>query len=474
MSVILRDYQEDMIVRAREKMRRKRRILYQLPTGGGKTAIAAFMIAEAVRKGKTVWFICHRDTLVAGTSETLRKYGVPHGFVAAGYAMDARQQVQVCSIDTLKNRLHKLPAPDLIIWDECHHVAAAGWARVSQSYPLAFQIGLSATPSRHDGKGLDDFFDEMISGPSMGWLMDRGFLARYRLFAPSAPDMKGVRKAMGDYSKGQTAERADKPKLIGDMLKHWKAQAFGLRTVAFGVNIAHSQHIAETFTAAGYPFAHIDGNTDKAVRTKAIMDFAEGRLLGLSNVGLFGEGTDLAAIAQRDVSINCVIDGAPTMSLPNYMQRGGRMLRPWEGVSVYLDHAGNSDRHGYFEDDREWSLVGGCKNASSGDNDNDGPPPPKTCSGCFMQVKQPAPAACPHCDAELRAAPKAIEVEAGELKEVSPEDRKRQRDANKREQAACRTLGELCALGARRGHKSPQMWAYKIWSSRMGKREAVA
>lgn len=475
MSVILRDYQEDMIVRAREKMRRKRRILYQLPTGGGKTAIAAFMIAEAVAKGKTVWFICHRAELVAGTSATLRKYGVPHGIIAAGYPMDTRQQVQVCSIDTLKNRMHQLAHPDLIIWDECHHIAAAGWAGVMAAYPRAFHIGLSATPVRLDGKGLDEHFDEMICGPSMGWLMDHGHLARYRLFAPGAPDMKGVRKALGDFSKGATAERADKPKLIGDAVKHWTAQAFGMRTVAFGVNRAHSLHIAEMFTAAGIPFAHLDGDTDKGERKRIITEFADGRILGLSNVGLFGEGFDLAAIAQRDVTIDCVVDCAPTMSLSSYMQRGGRMLRPADGkTGVYLDHAGNSARHGFFEDEREWSLESGCKPAGGGGDNDNGPPPPKTCSGCFMQIRQPAPPACPHCGAELRAAPKAIEVEAGELTEVSPEDRKRQRNQNKREQAECKTLGELVALGARRGYKSPQQWAYKIWRGRMARRPAVA
>lgn len=474
MSVILRDYQDDMIVRAREVMRRKRRILYQLPTGGGKTAIAAFMIAEALAKGKTVWFVCHRAELVAGTSATLRKYGVPHAIVSAGYPMDIRERVQVCSIDTLKNRLHQLPPPDLIIWDECHHVAAAGWAKVMEHFPRAFHVGLSATPVRLDGKGLDEHFDEMICGPSMGWLMDHGHLARYRLFAPGGPDMKGVRKAMGDFSKSQTAERADKPKLIGDMLKHWTAQAFGKRTVAFGVNRAHSLHIAETFTAAGIPFAHLDGDTDKAERARTIRAYAMGELVGLSNVALFGEGFDLAAVAQMDVTIDCVIDAAPTMSLSSYMQRGGRMLRPGEGkIGVYLDHAGNSARHGFFEDEREWSLEGGCKSGGGGANDN-GPPPPKTCGDCFMQIRQPAPPACPHCGTELRAAPKAIEVEAGELQEISAEDRKRQRDQNKREQAACKTLGELTALGVRRGYKSPQQWAYKIWCSRMGQRSAVA
>lgn len=473
MTIQLRDYQEDMIARARAELARVRRVLIQAPTGAGKTVLAAFMTGTAMARGLRVWFICHRDELVAGTSNTFRKFGIAHGVVKAGYPQDSAQLVQVCGIDTLKNRLHTLPPPDLVIWDECHHIAAAGWARVMEHLARSRHVGLSATPIRLDGKGLDDQFDEIVLGPSMQWLMDHGHLATYRLFAPSSPDMKGVRKRMGEFGAGETAERADKPKLIGDMIKHWRAKATGLRTVAFGVNRAHSIHIAESFSAAGIPFVHLDGTTDRAERKRAIQAFAMGQIMGLSNVGLFGEGFDLAAIAEMDVTIDCVVDGAPTMSLSNYMQRGGRMLRPNGLVKVYLDHAGNSARHGFFEDEREWSLQGVERGGKGGDNDN-GPPPPKTCGECFMQVKQPVPAACPHCGAEMRATAKRIEVAEGELQEVTPEQRKASRAAQLREQEACRTLGELVALGQRRGYKTPQQWAFKVWSARMRKRPAVA
>lgn len=474
MRLQLRDYQDDMICRAREALRRVRRVLIQAPTGAGKTVLAAFMTTTSLSRRQRVWFICNRDELVAGTSNTFRKFGIPHGVVKAGYPMDVSQLVQVCGIDTLKNRLHMLPPPNLVIWDECHHIAAAGWAAVMSRLGAARHVGLSATPIRLDGKGLDDSFDEIVLGPTLEWLMDHGHLARYRLFAPSAPDMKGVRKAMGDFSPGQTAERADKPKLIGDMIKHWTGKAAGMRSVAFAVNRAHSMHIAESFTAAGIPFAHLDGTTPKDERKRVIQAFATGQLLGLSNVGLFGEGFDLSAIAQMDVTIDCVIDGAPTMSLSAYMQRGGRMLRPNGLIKVYLDHAGNSARHGFFEDERDWTLQGIEKRAAKGDNDNE-PQPPKTCPECFMQVRQPAPPECPHCGASLRAAPKEMKVDAdADLAEVTEEQRKASRADQMREQEACKTLGQLVHLGQRRGYKSPQQWAFKVWSARMKKRPAVA
>lgn len=474
MTINLRDYQVDVIERARLSLRKHRRVLIQAPTGAGKTVLASFMASTSMSRGLRVWFICHRDELVTGTSNTFRKFGIPHGVVKAGYPMDAGQLIQVCGIDTLKNRLHLLPPPDLVIWDECHHMAAAGWAAVMRHLERARHVGLSATPVRLDGKGLDDHFDDLVLGPSMEWLMDHGHLSRYRLFAPSAPDMKGVRKAMGDFKTGETAERADKPKLIGDMIKHWSAKARGLRTVAFGVNVAHSVHIAESFTAAGIPFAHLDGGTDKGERRRVIQAFASGQLVGLSNVGLFGEGFDLSAIAGTDVTIDAVIDGAPTMSLSSYMQRGGRMLRPAPGkVAVYLDHAGNSARHGFFEDERDWTLQGLERGGRGADNDNV-PPPPKTCGECFMQVRQPAPPQCPHCGAELRATPKEMKVADGELVEVTDEQRKAAKLDRERLIREARTLQELVHLGQRFGYKSAQQWAFRVWSARMRKRPAVA
>ena len=130
MGVILRDYQSDIIERARLSMRRNRRVLLQAPTGAGKTALASYMAGETSERGQQVWFICHRAELVLQTSLTFRKFGIDHGFIAAGYPMNLRAGVQICSIDTLKNRLLQLPPPKLAIVDECHHCGAAGWARV--------------------------------------------------------------------------------------------------------------------------------------------------------------------------------------------------------------------------------------------------------------------------------------------------------------------------------------------------------
>lgn len=473
MQVTLRDYQEDVINRARQALRRSRRVLIQAPTGAGKTVLASFMVGQTVSRGQSAWFICHRAELVDGTSKTFAKFGQPHGIIAAGYPMAPAQLAQVCSIDTLKNRLHQLRAPKLAIIDEAHHCSAAGWALVIDWLHQhgALVVGLSATPQRLDGQGLDAHFDDMVPGPSVAWLIEHGHLSRYRVFAPPGADMTGVRKTMGDFARGETAERVDKPKLLGDMIEHWHRHARGMRTVAFGVTVAHSQHIAEQFKAAGIAAAHLDGGTPKAERARIIRDYAEGRLQVISNVDLFGEGFDLSAIAQRDVTVDCVIQGRPTQSLSLHLQQVGRALRPQPGkVAVILDHAGNTMRHGFPDDEREWSLAGREKGKKAA-NDN-GPPPPVICEGCFNAIRRPLPPACPHCGRGMTAQAKEITVGDGELVEMTDAMKRQVRHQRAAEEAQAKTLDQLVALGRQRGYQHPLQWAQKKFGARAMKRRA--
>lgn len=472
MNVTLRDYQADMIDKGRQALRCAIAVLLQAPTGAGKTVLASFMISQTAARGKSAWFICHRAELVEGTSKTFHKYGQPHSIIAAGYPMNLRQLVQVCSIDTLKNRLEYLTPPCIAIIDEAHHCTAAGWALVIEWLKEhgCRIIGLSATPKRLDGQGMDAHFDEMVLGPKVSWLMDEGHLSDYKMFCPPAP--AELRAKGRDDGRSAQAKVLDKPKLVGDVVQHWRQHAAGLRTVGFACNVAHSLHMVDAFKLAGIPAAHLDGGTPKAERRKIISDFADGKILVLWNVALFGEGFDLAAIAQKDVTIDCVILNRKTMSVSLYLQMVGRALRPYLGkIAIILDHADNLRAHGYPDDDREWSLEG--KEKGKG-NSNSGPPPPVICEGCFNAVRRPLPPACPHCGKRLVAEAKEMKVAEGELIEATRDSIKRQiRQDRAREEREAESIGELVALGRKRGYQYPQQWAQKKFGARAMKRRQL-
>ena len=105
--------------------------------------------------------------------------------------------VQVASIQTLTRR--DKPEADLIIIDETHLACSASFKQILNHYSDTTVIGLTATPTRLDGKGLGEIYSDIIQVVPMAKLIAEGHLVKPRVFAPFTPDMKNVRKSKGDY-----------------------------------------------------------------------------------------------------------------------------------------------------------------------------------------------------------------------------------------------------------------------------------
>lgn len=451
----LRDYQQDMIQRTRMSLRRHRRVLLQAPTGAGKTVLGAFMAGSATSKGLRTWFICHRRELIKQASRTFGDVGIPHGFVAAGVTPDRRQPVQICGIQTLAGRLDTLDPPDLVLWDECHHVTAGSWSKVAEALAKAKHVGLSATPIRLDGSGLDKHFDDLVPGPQTAWLIENGYLSPFRVYAPTAPNLAGVHSRAGDYAKDELAEAMNKPSVIGDVVEHYRRLADGRRNMVFCVSVKHSLAVVEKFQAAGYRAAHIDGETDSALRDRLIAEFTTGAIQVLSSVDLVSEGFDLPAIEVATLL-------RPTKSLSLYLQQVGRALRmsPGKAEAIVMDHAGNTATHGLPDDERSWSLQGRMKRGRGASNAE---PAVQTrqCPMCYS-VHRPAPC-CPRCGFEYPPMGRTVEELEGELQEINRDTARREA---RQEQGKAQTLDDLIRIGTLRGYKNPRWWANKVLEGR--------
>lgn len=456
-------FQEEKINEVRAALRQHRSVLFQSPTGSGKTQVGSYMLNRVREKQGVGFFICHRRELVDQTAATFEENGLPHGFIASGYPQNLYQPIQICSIDTLKNRVDSMKLrPSFVLWDECHHLGAAGWARVKAAYDESFHVGLSATPSRLDGTGLDDKFDFLVPGPPVSWLIDEGYLAKYKLYSVPGADLRGVHTKMGDFVKGESEKAMDKPKIVGNIIDHWKRYAPGMLTIGFAVTVRHSHHMVNLFNQAGIPAAHLDGETPKAERRQKLRDLAYGRIKVVWNVGLFGEGYDIAANSGvKGVTVQCVIDAAPTQSLNAWLQRCGRALRRQNNISVILDHSGNAMRHGLPCDDREWSLAGRPKGASRGSaSEQEAAVSVTQCQKCYF-VYRNSPA-CPECGHVNDGGRQIKEVE-GELQEIDPAVARQQR---KKEQGSAQSFDDLVALGEQRGVTKPVKWAERVIEAR--------
>ena len=182
----------------------RKRVIVIMPTGSGKTEVAAAIIKKAVAEQKRVLVLAHTREIIKQTSLKLSSHGIEHGIIQAGLVADPGQCVQVASIQTLWSRAMRtdrmpLPASDLLIIDEAHHCPANTYRRIIESYPTAVLVGLTATPCRGDGRGLGGIFETIIECPPIAELIEQKFLVRTRVYAPVDPDLKGVQTRQGDY-----------------------------------------------------------------------------------------------------------------------------------------------------------------------------------------------------------------------------------------------------------------------------------
>lgn len=352
--IALRPYQLAAIEDLRRLSREgRRRLLLVAPCGAGKTLISAEMIRAAIANRRRVVMIAHRKELVDQAVDKLSRFGVAASVIMGhDRRQDDELPTQVCSIQTLSRRLGKLPPADLIIVDEAHHSTALSYRNVLDAYPSAFVIGLTATPWRTDRVGMEEIFYASTVVATPAELIDRGYLVGYECYAYDAPELHEVPLVAGEYNQKALGLAANTQVLVGGIVKEYMAHAMGRRAIVFAVNIAHSRHVVEQFNAAGVRAAHIDFKTPKDERAAIIAAFDRGDVLVLSSVSIFTEGWDCP-------SAEVCILARPTKSLSLFIQMIGRVLRPSPGKTRALihDHSGDTLRHGFIDDPRDYSLT---------------------------------------------------------------------------------------------------------------------
>jgi len=389
------------------------------PTGSGKTEIGMALVRGARSKGKRVVFLCNRVHLVEQTARRFKKAGIDHGVIQGENTTRVYESVLVGSIQTIARR--GMPAVDLIIIDEAHTVAGSKEYRAviaaAKGIPV---IGLSATPyARGLGKHYDELggplFEHMTVAATIPDLIEAGYLVDCDVYAPSEPDMTGIKQARNafgdiDYTDTDVGRAANKPELVGDIVTHWLRLARGTPTVCFAANIAHSKHIVERFHVAGVSAEHIDCYTDEEERRAILARVETGETMVISNVGILAEGWDFPAC-------RTLILARPTRSLIRYIQMAGRVLRPHASKerALILDHSGSVTRLGFPTEEFPLELDDGTPRDAKGGQEKRETPLPKACPSCsYVKTVHK----CPVCgfEPERRA---NVDVRAGDLVQVA-------------------------------------------------------
>ncbi len=275
MAPALRPYQQDAVAQLRAAfLAGHRSVLFVLPTGGGKTVVFSHIAEQAASRGKRIAVLVHRVELLEQASRALAALGVRHGLIAAGRAMNLAAPVQVASVGTLARRLGQLPAElfQLLVIDEAHHSTAGQWSRIIQHFSGAHLLGVTATPVRSDGRGLGEFYSELVLGPTAAWLTANGYLAPARVFAPpigfSEPAACGG--GWGTLICARPPSALGGTRILGDAVSHYRQHLGGRTAIAFCCSIAHAQAVAEAFNGQGIAAACIDGSMDGPTRRRLL------------------------------------------------------------------------------------------------------------------------------------------------------------------------------------------------------------
>jgi len=389
----------------RSLMAGNKRVVVQMPTGAGKTRLAAEIVSGALAKGNKVAFTVPAISLVDQTVEAFEAEGIDAlGVIQASHERTHYgMPVQVCSVQSLARRA--FPEADVVVVDECHQQFEVVKRWIAEKPGTVF-VGLTATPW---ARGMTEDWQDLVIPVRMQELIDARFLSPFRVYAPSHPDLSGVKTIAGDYHEGQLADVMGDAVLIADVVQTWKRLANWQPTLVFAVNRAHAAKLQKEFAAAGVQMGYCDAHVDRIERRVLFDQMARREIAGIVNVGTLTTGVD--------ADVRCVVLARPTKSEMLFVQMIGRALRtaPGKADALILDHADNHARLGFVTDICHPSLLDGKgKNPTRKEQ---GEAMPKECKSCGA-LKAPKVRECPNCGFTPERI-SDIEEEEGELVEIS-------------------------------------------------------
>ncbi len=335
-----------------------RRGVVVLPTGAGKTLVAALAIAHAATRALVLVptiDLCHQMR-----GEFTGALGLPAeavGIVCAG-DREWDRPIVVSTYDSAAATLGRVSDFGLLIADEVHHLPAPGYRAIAEAALAPYRLGLSATLARSDGRevDLDDLIGPVVFTAHPETLSAEGYLAPYQVItlrvdlspteraayerdmalytdyrdAAGGPGMdartclmmvrqksafdREARAAMLAYGRARTLALTSQAKtaLLETLLIRHRSE----RCLVF------AEHV-EAVEAVGraYLLPTITGRTPAAERAALTADFAQGRVTKIAVSRVWNEGVNVPA-----ASVAIMMAG--TGMERDAIQRLGRILRP--------------------------------------------------------------------------------------------------------------------------------------------------
>jgi superfamily II DNA or RNA helicase len=354
-------YQQYAIETLFEKMQSgadQLRLLYQLPTGGGKTVIFSEIADRFIKQyGKKVIVLTHRQELCKQTSLAMKNAGVFNKVVDSKVKRIAKKDYYHCyvaMVETLKHRIDDglidTGGVGLVIVDEAHHNS---FHKLLEKFPGARIIGVTATPFSADAAlPMKSFYSELVLGEQINSLIEQGFLAKPKSFGYEVELNTLNRGIHGDFTVSSSDELYSSKAMLDLLIHAYRGHALGKKTLIFNNGIFTSRKVLEVFQQAGYPIRHLDNQTENAERVEILKWFKKTKGAILTSVSILTTGFD-------EPSVQSVILNRATTSLTLYHQMIGRGARRLPGKKTFniIDLGNNAERFGEWDAPVDWQHV---------------------------------------------------------------------------------------------------------------------
>ena len=396
--MLLRPRQKTFVERSVNALDEHGNTLGVAPTGAGKTIMLSGVVGQMLGDNNAkAGVLAHRDEL---TAQNVLKFAKVNPAISTSI-IDARTKswrgrTTFAMVPTLarKANLDAMPALDLLVIDEAHHVAADSYRRIidhaQDRNPDVKVFGVTATPNRGDKKGLRPVFSNVADQISIGELIASGHLVPPRTFVidvGAQEALQSVSKTIDDFDMKAVDAIMNKAPITDAVIRHWQEKAGDRQTVVFCSTVDHARNVRDAFTAAGVSAEMIYGDMGTGERRSALLAYENGDVQVIINVAVLTEGWD-------HQPTSCIILLRPSSYKSTMIQMVGRGLRTvdpneFPGVvktdCIVLDFGTSTLLHGCLEQDV--NLDGRI---------GDGEAPTKDCPECAAIVPLAA-MECPLC-----------------------------------------------------------------------------
>jgi len=358
----LYDYQKeniDKVFSTIDKKSSNYNLVFQLPTGGGKTVIFSEIARRFIQESnKKVLILTHRIELSSQTSRMLEEFGVPNKVIASDVKSLDDQDEYMCfvaMVETLKNRLNDdlldMKDVSLVIIDEAHYNS---FRKLFKYFQNCFILGVTATPLSSNIKlPMNEIYDELLVGEPITTLIERGFLAKATTYTFDVA-LGGLKVGInGDYTVKSSDDLYSSNIMQDKLLSAYVEQSLGKKTLIFNNGINTSWHVYDTFKAAGYDnIRHLDNTFSKQERSDILKWFKETPDAILTSVSILTTGFD-------EPSVDTIILNRATKSITLYYQmigRGSRVFNDKKEFNV-IDLGNNAARFGLWSAPINWKRI---------------------------------------------------------------------------------------------------------------------